>query len=78
MNTCYSSSAHSLVSIRLQLIGPIAQSPFSGSDKQAKIDYCNRQIKLLVKWISQRLDASFVKHIVEWEKRIEQINDGKL
>lgn len=57
---------------------PIAQSPFSGSDKQAKIDYCRRQINLLKRWWDQTDNVFFHKCAIKWKVKLLQINAGKL
>lgn len=44
-------SSDGLEGIRLQLRGPIADSPFAGRDKQAKLEYATRQYDLHYRWM---------------------------
>lgn len=68
----------SLEDIRLQLRGPIAESPFAGRDKQAKIDYCNRQIALLTKWFGQTENPFFLSQGARWRNKLAQVQAGAL
>lgn len=67
-----------LPQIRLQLRGPIADSPFAGRNKKDKIDYCKRQMRLLSKWYRQTGCPDFAIQVLVWANKIVSIRAGKL
>lgn len=68
----------SLEKIRLELRGPIAQSPFAGRKKKLKLDYCDRQIKLLSSQYYRSGIKIFYSQILKWTETKRFVNEGKL
>lgn len=67
-----------LESIRLELRGPIARSPFAGNKKQPKLDYCDRQIKFYCGQYEQLGVGVFSAQILRWVETKCLVNEGKL
>lgn len=67
-----------LQAIRLELRGPIAQSPFSGKRKQPKLDYCRRQVKIFERWAEQTGESIFQRQANIWKHKCVQVNLDEL
>lgn len=67
--------------IRLELRGPIEQSPFAhraGVKSREKIAYCKRQIALLTKWQRETGCPDFAFFAIEWSNKVVDIQASDL
>lgn len=67
-----------LAQIRLELRGPIAQSPFAGNRKKPKLDYCDRQIKFYRAQYAQSQSGVMHAQILRWTQMKRLVNEGKI
>jgi len=54
------------------------KSIWADGSRKTKLDYCERQIKLLYKWFDETENVFFVHSMNIWRERIEHIKQKRL